>query len=76
MDPQDASPHQAGPDTSQTKDATAVLDDAARIRELLAEAAAAPLPQDTGLTEQRAAEMMAEIQAGRVSGLPWPGAEI
>ena len=39
--------------------------DAARIHDLLAEAAATPLPEGTGLTEQRAEELIAEIQAGR-----------
>ena len=39
--------------------------DAARIHDLLAEAAATPLPEGTGLTEQRAEELIAEIQASR-----------
>ena len=39
--------------------------DAARIHDLLAEAAATPLPKGSGLTEQRADELISEIQAGR-----------
>jgi uncharacterized protein (DUF433 family) len=39
--------------------------DAARIHDLLAEAAVAPLPGGTGLTEQRAEELISEIQASR-----------
>ena len=39
--------------------------DAARIHDLLAEAAAAPLPEGTGLTEQRAEELISEIRASR-----------
>ena len=39
--------------------------DAARIHELLAEAASDPLPEGPGLTTQRAEELIAEIRAGR-----------
>ena len=39
--------------------------DAARIHDLLAEAAATPLPEGTGLTEQRAEELISEIRASR-----------
>jgi uncharacterized protein (DUF433 family) len=39
--------------------------DAARIHDLLAEAAATPLPGGTGRTEQRAEELISEIQASR-----------
>ena len=39
--------------------------DAARIHDLLAEAAATPLPGGTGLTEQLAEELISEIQASR-----------
>jgi uncharacterized protein (DUF433 family) len=39
--------------------------DAARVHDLLGEAAAAPLPEGTGLTEQRAEELISEIQASR-----------
>jgi uncharacterized protein (DUF433 family) len=38
---------------------------AARIHDLLAEAATAPLPEGTGLTEQRAEELISEIHASR-----------
>ena len=53
------------PDALRVRRAEAVLDDAARIHNLLAEAAATPLPEGTGLTEQRAEELIAEIRAGR-----------
>jgi prevent-host-death family protein len=53
------------PDALRVRRAEAALDDAARIHELLAEAAAAPLPEDTGLTKQRAEELIAEIRASR-----------
>jgi len=42
-----------------------VIDDALRIHELLAGAAAAGLPAEQGLTEERAEELIAEIRAGR-----------
>jgi len=53
------------PDALRTRRARAALDDAERIHELLAEAAAAPLPEGTGLTAQRAEELIGEIRAGR-----------
>ena len=53
------------PDALRVRRAEVVLDEAARIHDLLAEAATAPLPEDTGLTEQRAAELIAGIRAGR-----------
>jgi antitoxin (DNA-binding transcriptional repressor) of toxin-antitoxin stability system len=53
------------PDALRVRRAEVVLDDAARIHNLLAEAAATPLPEDTGLTEQRAEELIAEIRASR-----------
>ena len=53
------------PDALRVRRAETALDDAARIHDLLAEAAAAPLPQGSGLTEQRAEELIAEIRAGR-----------
>ena len=53
------------PDALRVRRAEAALDDAARIHELLAGAAAAPLPEDTGLTKQRAEELIAEIRASR-----------
>lgn len=42
-----------------------VIDDAARIHELLAGAAATALPTEHGLSEERAEELIAEIRAGR-----------
>ena len=45
--------------------AGAVLAEAERIRELLSEAAAAPLPEGPGLTAERAEELIAQIRADR-----------
>jgi antitoxin (DNA-binding transcriptional repressor) of toxin-antitoxin stability system len=42
-----------------------VIEDALRIHELLAGAAAAALPSEQGLTEERAEELIAGIRAGR-----------
>jgi len=53
------------PDALHARRAKAALDAATRIHELLAEAAAAPLPEGTGLTERRAEELIAEIRASR-----------
>jgi antitoxin (DNA-binding transcriptional repressor) of toxin-antitoxin stability system len=53
------------PDALRVRRAEVVLDDATRIHDLLAEAAATPLPEGTGLTEQRAEELIAEIRASR-----------
>lgn len=53
------------PDALRARRAETALDDAARIHDLLAEAAASPLPKGTGLTEQRAEELIAEIRASR-----------
>jgi prevent-host-death family protein len=53
------------PDALRSRRASAALDDAQRIHELLTEAAAAPLPEDAGLTAQRAEELIGEIRAGR-----------
>ena len=53
------------PDALRVRRAGAALDEAARIHDLLAEAAATPLPEATGLTEQRAEELIAEIRASR-----------
>jgi antitoxin (DNA-binding transcriptional repressor) of toxin-antitoxin stability system len=53
------------PDVLRGRRAGAVLDDAERIHELLAGAAAAGLPAGPGLTAQRAEELIAEIRAGR-----------
>jgi antitoxin (DNA-binding transcriptional repressor) of toxin-antitoxin stability system len=52
------------PDALHRRRAGAVLDDAERIHELLAQAAAG-LGEGTGLTAQRAEELIAEIRAGR-----------
>jgi prevent-host-death family protein len=53
------------PDALRSRRARAALDDAARIHDLLAEAAAGTRPEDTGLTAQRAEELIAEIRVGR-----------
>jgi len=53
------------PDALRVRRAEVVLDDATRIHDLLAEAAATPLPEGTGLTEQRAEELIADIRASR-----------
>jgi prevent-host-death family protein len=53
------------PDALRSRRAHAALGDAERISELLSEAAAAPLPEDAGLTAERAEELIAEIRAGR-----------
>ena len=56
------------PDVLRSRGARAALDDAARIHELLTQAAAAGLPEGPGLTAQRAEELIAEIRAGRDGG--------
>jgi len=53
------------PDILWSRRARTVLDDAGRIHELLAEAAAGARPEGTGLTAQRAEELISEIRAGR-----------
>jgi prevent-host-death family protein len=53
------------PDALRSRRASAVLDDAQRIHELLTQAAAAPLPEGAGLTARRAEELIGEIRAGR-----------
>jgi antitoxin (DNA-binding transcriptional repressor) of toxin-antitoxin stability system len=53
------------PDALRVRHADVVLGEATQIHNLLAEAAATPLPQDSGLTEQRAEELIAEIRASR-----------
>jgi prevent-host-death family protein len=50
------------PDALRSRRADAALADAARIHDLLAEAA---LPEGAGLTAERAAELITEIRAGR-----------
>jgi antitoxin (DNA-binding transcriptional repressor) of toxin-antitoxin stability system len=42
-----------------------VVDDAARVHELLSGAAVTALPAGDGLSEQRAEQLIAEIRAGR-----------
>jgi prevent-host-death family protein len=53
------------PDSLLSRRARAALDGAGRIRELLAEAAATALPEGTGLTAERAEELISQIRAGR-----------
>ena len=53
------------PDALRSRRAEAALDDAARIHDLLAEAAATAPLGGTGLTKQRAEELIAEIRADR-----------
>lgn len=52
------------PDALRSRRAQAALDDAARIHELLASAATAA-PEGTGMTAQRAEELIAQIRADR-----------
>jgi prevent-host-death family protein len=52
------------PDALRSRRAQAALDDAARIHELLAGAAPAA-PEGTGMTAQRAEELIAQIRADR-----------
>jgi antitoxin (DNA-binding transcriptional repressor) of toxin-antitoxin stability system len=52
------------PDVLRSRSRSA-LQDAERIHELLAAAAAESLPAEPGLTAQRAEELIAEIRAGR-----------
>ena len=53
------------PDILWSRRAGPALDDAERIHELLTHAAAADLPEGSGLTAQRAEALIAEIRAGR-----------
>ena len=53
------------PDILWSRRAGTALDDAGRIHQLLTEAAAAALPEGTGLTAERAEELISEIRAGR-----------
>ena len=53
------------PDALRSRHAGAALEDAARIHDLLAEAAASARPDGPGLTERRAEELIAGIRASR-----------
>ena len=53
------------PDALRVRHAEVVLGEATQIHSLLAEAAATPLPEGTGLTEQRAEDLIADIRASR-----------
>jgi antitoxin (DNA-binding transcriptional repressor) of toxin-antitoxin stability system len=53
------------PDVLWSRRASVALDDAARIHELITEAAAIGLPEGRGLTAERAEELIGEIRAGR-----------
>jgi antitoxin (DNA-binding transcriptional repressor) of toxin-antitoxin stability system len=53
------------PDVLWSRRARGSFDKAERIHELLTEAAAAPLPENRGLTAERAEELVSEIRAGR-----------
>ncbi len=53
------------PDILQRRRAAVVLDDAGRIHDLLAEAAATGLPEGPGLTAERAEELIGQIRAAR-----------
>jgi antitoxin (DNA-binding transcriptional repressor) of toxin-antitoxin stability system len=55
------------PDALRSRRAGAALEDAGRIHELLTQAAAEPLPEGSGLTTQRAEELVAAVRAGRES---------
>ena len=51
------------PDVLRSRRADVAFEDAGRIHELLAQAAAEPLPEGPGLTAQRAEELIAAIRA-------------
>jgi prevent-host-death family protein len=53
------------PDALKHRRAAEALDNAARVHDLLADAAATALPEARGLTEERAEALIAEIRAGR-----------
>ena len=53
------------PDALRSRRARAALEDAARIHDLLGEAAATARPEGTGLTAQRAEELIAGIRESR-----------
>jgi prevent-host-death family protein len=53
------------PDALRSRRAQAALQDAARVHDLLAAAAATAVPDGAGLTAQRAEDLIAGIRAGR-----------
>jgi antitoxin (DNA-binding transcriptional repressor) of toxin-antitoxin stability system len=53
------------PDVLRNRRADAALENAGQIHELLTQAAAEPWPEGTGLTAQRAEELIAAIRAER-----------
>jgi prevent-host-death family protein len=53
------------PDALRSRRARAALDGAEAVHQLLAAAAAGAPPEDPGLTEARAEELIAQIRAGR-----------
>ena len=53
------------PNALHVRRAEEALSDAARVHQLLEEAAAAPLPGDVELSPERAEELIGEIRAGR-----------
>jgi prevent-host-death family protein len=53
------------PDALRSRRAQAALDDAARIHELLADAATTAMPAGSGMTTQRAEELIAQLRADR-----------
>jgi antitoxin (DNA-binding transcriptional repressor) of toxin-antitoxin stability system len=53
------------PDIMWSRRTHAVFDDAERLHEMLTAAAASPLPEGPGLTEEYAEELIAWIRAGR-----------
>lgn len=54
------------PDVLRSR-ANVIIEDAGRVHDLLAAAAASELPTDQGLTRERAEELISEIRSGRDS---------
>jgi len=54
------------PDVMRSR-ANVIIEDAGRVHDLLAAAAASELPTDQGLTRERAEELISEIRSGRDS---------
>jgi prevent-host-death family protein len=54
------------PDSVRSR-ANVIIEDAGRVHDLLAAAAASDLPTDQGLTRERAEELISEIRSGRDS---------